>query len=118
MATLATSGAAVARAGVGANKGLGEATYDYFLTQAEAHVCAESRYDWITDYASLDANLKLILEKATSCLAAMDIIQADTSNYNSLAEAKFQADVNRDQAQQTIDELKKKEVQKFIREIA
>jgi hypothetical protein len=81
-----------------------------FCNEAESQVCAITRKDWITDYASVKANFKPILADATSDLAAMKLISRDMSGYTSRAEAQTMLDVMRDNFVRCIENLKEEAI--------
>jgi len=53
-----------------------------YILEAEGQICGASRYDWVTNYASVSAIGKEILRDATSAYAAMLAIYYDTSGFN------------------------------------
>ena len=59
-----------------------------FCDQAEGIICATTRYDWVTNYATLNANFKTILDSCASSKAAMFVMNYDLSGYTSRAEAQ------------------------------
>ena len=87
MGTLAISGAAIEKAGANVSASL-NTEYDTWILEAESYLCVLSRYNWIDNYASLNADVKLILEEAVSNLAAIYAIQYDMSGYTSRVEAE------------------------------
>ena len=64
-----------------------EAYTNKYILKAEGQVCLETRYDWVTNYASISAIGKEALRNATSCLAAIKCINMDMSGYTSRQEA-------------------------------
>ena len=112
MATLCLSGAVLLKAGAGVSSnftgGNGEANLVPLINQAEAYVNVLTRYDWIGNWTSLDAQDKLLLEQAASDLAAIYAIQYDMSGYTNRLEAQTMLDVLRDRFVQAVDLLKVK----------
>jgi len=98
MGTICASGAVIAKAGTYINSifttGWTDASeYEKFILEAESFVCDVSKYDWVTNYASLDANKKYILNEVVSSLAAMQVIRYDLSGFPRLLEAQTRLDV-------------------------
>lgn len=114
MATLATSGAAVFKAGEGVSTSISEAQHNYALLQAEGVICAETRYNWIDAYATLNADVKYILEQVCSDLAAIYLINYDTTGYKSTAEAQTMLDVLKDRAEKSIKTLTDIKTRDFV----
>lgn len=65
-----------------------EAYTNVYILEAEGTICATSRYDYVTNYASLTAIAKEMLRDATACLAAIQVIAYDMSGYTSRIEAE------------------------------
>jgi len=114
MGTLCISGAALFKAGANVSTSLVEADYDYSILQAEALINSLTRYNWIDNYASLNADVKYLLEDACSNLAAIYLINYDMSGYTSRVEAQTMLDVLYDRANKIIKELTDKKVQDFV----
>lgn len=113
--TLTSSGAIVNKAG--ANVTLPTASgvlIKQYADQAEQIVCAKTRVDWITQYSSLNANFKEILDSAVSSKAAMFLISYDLSGYPSILEAQSMLDVLRDDFADNIKALKEAEVRRAM----
>ena len=90
--TLTASGACLVKAGAnvsaefkGANA---ETNWNRFINEAESFLCALSRYNWIDNYAIINADVKKFLDEAVSNLAAIYAIQHDMSGYTSRIEAE------------------------------
>ena len=113
--TLVSSAAILAKAGqyayVGASSG---AILKELADQAEGEVCSKTRYDWITNYASLNASFKPMLAAAVSDKAALMYISYGMPNYSKTAEATAMMDVLRDDYQGNIDALKDAEVRRAM----
>ena len=90
--TFCLSGAVLTKAGtnVSANFKAGNAETNIvpLINQAEAYINVLSHYNWIDNYSSKNADVKLILEEAASNLAAIYAIQYDMSGYTSRIEAE------------------------------
>jgi hypothetical protein len=61
---------------------------------AEGTLCANSRYDWVTNYTSVSTIGKEFLRDVCSSLAAIYVINYDMSGYTSRVEAQVMLDVN------------------------
>ena len=64
-----------------------EAYTNKYIKAAEGLICLETRYDWVTNYASISTIGKEALRLATSTLAAIDSIQANMEDYTSREES-------------------------------
>jgi hypothetical protein len=58
-----------------------------YILLAEGKLCLDTRYDWVTNYASVSTIGKEILREAVSCLAAIDVINYNMGGYTSRQEA-------------------------------
>lgn len=91
--TLCTSGAVKLKAGANAPT-LTAADYTQAINQAEAFISANSKYDWVANYASVPANSKPFLEDATSSKAAIIVINNNMAGFTSRTEAQVMLNVN------------------------
>jgi hypothetical protein len=88
LGTLAVNADVAEEAGSGANATYtAEAYTNKYIKKAEGLICLETRYDWVTNYASVSDIGKEALRLATACLAAISCIDADMSGYTSRQEA-------------------------------
>jgi len=87
-ATMTTEANAKLQAGADFSTSLSSANWVTFIELAEAKFCADTNYDWISDWASLDANIKKSASLAVDCLTANMAIKYDFSTYFSLANAQ------------------------------
>jgi len=86
--TLCTQGNVAYWAGANVNATYtAEAYTNVYIKAAEGAICTETRYDWVTNYASVSTIGKEALRKATACLAAIDCVNADMSGFTSRQEA-------------------------------
>lgn len=70
-----------------------EAYTNVYILEAEGKLCLDTRYDWVTNYASISAIGKEILREAVSCLAAIDAINYDMSGFTSRQEALIMVNI-------------------------
>lgn len=105
--TLTTSRACIIKAGTGANTtaSLSGAMLQTWSDAAEGVICAATHKDWITDYSTIKANFKGILDDLASDMVAMQIVKYDMSGYTSRYEAETMLDVMRDNVQRNISVL-------------
>jgi hypothetical protein len=103
-----TSGAVIHKAGTGASSAivLSGAILQEWYDQAEAQLCAATRYDWVTNSGAVLTNFKGIIGDAISDLCAMKIINYDMSGYTSRMEAQTMLDVLRDDYLRCVEVLK------------
>ena len=64
-----------------------EAYTNKYIKKAEGQICLETRYDWVTNIASVSAIGVEALRNATSCLAAIKCINMDMSRFTTRQEA-------------------------------
>ena len=64
-----------------------EAYTNIYIKKAEGKICLDTRYDWVTNYASVSDIGKEILREAVSCYAAIAVINYDMSGFTSRQEA-------------------------------
>jgi len=114
--TLCSSGAIVLKAGKNVNTEI--AASGAFLAQinedAEALVCAVSRYDWITNYGSLNASSKPFLAEVVSNLAAPHLISYDMSGWDNVVEAEDAIIVLRDAALRGLSIIRDEKTVEFM----
>jgi hypothetical protein len=65
-----------------------EAYTNFYIAQAESYINTITRTNWSDVYASLNADVKYILQEAASNLAAIYVINYDMSGFYSRAEAE------------------------------
>lgn len=106
--TLCTSGAIVIKAGAGVASGasISPSILEQFSNEAEGFINSATRYDWVTNYASVGSNYKPILADVASCLAACYLIAYDMSGYTSRGEAESLINVLHDKAIRIIEILR------------
>lgn len=103
-----TSGAVLIKAGTNASATLkvSGAAITRFLEEAEAFCCLKSRYDYVTNWASLDSVTKKALSEAVANLAAIYLIQYDMSGYTSRVEAEDMINILWARFNQIMDEIR------------
>jgi len=106
--TLCSLDEAEQKAGLNVNSAVVDvaATTTAWSEQTEGLICTESKYDWVTNYASLQAEFKNILREAASAHAAMKMVAYDMSGYTSVTEAQTMLNVLYDQYRVAMDLLK------------
>ena len=70
-----------------------EAYTNVFILKAEGKICLDTRYDWVTNYASVSAIGKEVLREAASCYAAIAVINYDMSGFTSRQEALIMVNI-------------------------
>ncbi len=106
--TLAINNDVVYLAGANANSTYtAEAYTNYYIKMAEGVVCTATRYDWVTNYASVSTIGKELLREATATLAATKAIQADMSGYASPIEAQTMVNILTNAHKYVVDLLTK-----------
>lgn len=116
--TFCVSGAVLVKAGVNVNAAVADGSVligttspvDTWINQAENTINANSRIDFISTYASLSNDKKLILEDTCSSLAAIYAINYDMSGYTSRIEAEDMVVILRDAALRGLGLLRDKKV--------
>jgi len=75
-------------AGANANTtAVAEAYTNVYILEAEGIISLETRFDWVTNYASVSTIGKEILREATAAYAACQVINYDQSGFSSRQEA-------------------------------
>jgi uncharacterized protein involved in tolerance to divalent cations len=82
--------------------------------QAESYINARTMYNWSDTYATLNADVKYILQECASNIQAMYVIQYDMSGYTSRSEAQTMLNVLRDRVEADIEVLKEIAKRDFI----
>ena len=106
--TLTTSGAAIVKAGAGANTTIvaSGSALAKFSDQSEAVICVTTRKDWLTNYANLTATHKLFLDDLTSNMVALEIVKYDKSYYQAESEQQTLMDILTDKIKQGLEILR------------
>lgn len=86
--TLCGQGDVAKKAGVNASAvSVAEAYTNVYIKEAEGLLCVASRYDWVTNYASVSTIGKEILRDSVASYAAVKVINYDMSGFSSRQEA-------------------------------
>ena len=96
MATLCVSGLAIIKAGSGVGA-VPPAAWDSWIEEAEAQISLSSRYDWVTNFGTIQTNFKPVLQAFCGNSAAIHGIKYDMSGYASRIEAEDFINVLRDE---------------------
>jgi len=94
LGTLAINADVAKYAGVNANAtASAEAYTNVYILEAEGKICLDTRYDWVTNYASVSDIGKEILRDAVAAYAAIKVIEYDMSGFTSRQEALMMINV-------------------------
>ena len=106
--TLCSSAAVYGKAGEGVNQTAAASggLMDKWSTQAEGRIIAETRRNWVSDYATVPIGVQGILDDVASSLIAIQLISYDMGGYSKIAEAQTMLNVQRDVAVQGLNILK------------
>lgn len=86
--TLCINADVVKKAGANASSvSIAEAYTNVYIKEAEGKICLDTRFDWVTNYASVSTIGKEILREATACYAAIDVINYQMNGFTSRQEA-------------------------------
>tara|TARA_Y100000310_G_C20301073_1_gene631812 strand:- start:254 stop:643 length:390 start_codon:yes stop_codon:yes gene_type:complete len=122
--TMTVSGAVLFKAGENVNAKVadgstldqnGDILVDLFIVEAESNINVSSRFNFTDEYASLNEDVKRILNQIASDLAAMQAIAYDMSGYTSRTEAEDMINVLRDAALRGLSILRDKKPQTFMK---
>lgn len=122
MATLATSGQVLGKAGVNVSPNLsGQSAIwdsgqfgDDWILEAEGQVNTASRKNWVDEYATLNVDVKNMLSGVVSNLAAIYAIQYDMSGYTSRVEAEDMVNILRDAALRELSIIREAAAKDFV----
>lgn len=70
-----------------------EAYTNVYIKKAEGKICLDTRYDWVTNYASVSTIGKEALREAVSCYAAIAVINYDMAGFTSRQEALIMVNI-------------------------
>lgn len=112
--TLCTEADITAKEGAGISSSVTEAMHNLWTSMAEGVINSKTRYDWVTNIASVSTEFKGILADCCSSLVAIYAIAYDMGGYNSLSEAESMITIQRDSAIRNINYLTDKNNQKAM----
>ena len=116
--TLTASGACVLKAGANVSSEFtgtsAETNWNILIPQIEAVINSRSRYNWVDNYATLNTDVKYLLEEIASNLAAIYAIQYDLTSFASLSRAQTKMDVLHDGANRGLKLLDDEKNRRFI----
>jgi len=87
---------------------------DVWIVDAEAYVMCLCRYDFVTNYGSLQALPKLLLRQVVSDLVAINCITYDMSGFTSRVEAEDMVNIYRDSAMRGLALLRDMKTREYI----
>ena len=119
VATMCLSGAVIAKAGAGVSAVITAgwsptSEYEGWIEEAEAYLSNITKYDLITNWASLNAVYKLLFTEYCSRYAAIEAIKYDMSSYTSRVEAEDMINVNAWRMIEIIKLLENADIQDFL----
>ncbi|RLC34452.1 MAG: hypothetical protein DRZ76_02660 [Candidatus Nealsonbacteria bacterium] len=93
MATIATSGSAIAKAGENIDTSItsgwtADSEYEKWLEEGEAYICTLAEYDIVSNWASLNSTYKKLFTEYVSSYAAIQCIKYNMAGYSSRVEAE------------------------------
>ena len=91
-----------------------EAYINSYISQAESFINSYCRYNFSDNYSSLNIDKKGILKEVASNLAAIYVIQYDTSGFASRTEAEDMINILRDGALRGLAVLKEQAAKDFV----
>jgi hypothetical protein len=108
MSTLCTEQNVKDKAGVGASSTViaSSAMLTRFIEESEGVIVSETRRNWVTEYASVNAAVKEILRECCSSHAAKKVLNYDTTGFFSRQAAEITLDVLHDEFTRTLKTLK------------
>ena len=91
-----------------------EAYTNKYIKKAEGFVSAQSRYNWVTNYASVSAIGKEFLRDCVSKLAAFYVVKQSMSGYTSRTEAQTLLDANWNAVVEMVNLLRDEDFKAFV----
>lgn len=113
--TLTTEAEIIRRAGAGASPTItaSSALVTEIGETAEGELIADTRRDWITNFADVNSSVKKLISRAVSCKAAKEIVANDGKNYFSRLEQETILDVLHDEYNNAVKTLKELDANKI-----
>ena len=115
--TIGLSGPALVKAGIGVSAVMtadASLEIETFMEQAEAYLCVLTEYDLVTNYGSLNAVYKKLLDEYVERAAAIEAIKYDTNGYVTRIEAEDLINVNWARMKEIKTLLEKSTAQDFM----
>jgi len=116
--TLCTLADAVNKAGVNASSSAtNESLVSDWVKQAEGQICATTRFDWVSAYSGLSEQVKYLLNRVASSMAAIDIINYDlvpSGGAQDRVTSETMINVHRESVALGLSLLRDKQVEAFI----
>ncbi len=102
--TLCSSGAIVIKAVKHVNQDFAAsgAVLEQLSDEAEGRLCAETRYDWVSNFSKIKTNFKPVLADATSAYAGAMLVTMDMSGYTNRGYAEDIINMNMDRFQKAV----------------
>jgi len=118
--TLCTLGEAIAKAGANApTNSVSPLLVTQWVKQAESLINVETEYNWVDNYDELNEDVKYILNRVCSAIAAVDIITYDLSSYtDGRPEAETMINVLREESSNGLKLLKDRAKKLFINSLS
>jgi len=91
-----------------------EAYTNVYIKMAEGFICAQARYDFVTNYASVSTIGREFLRDIASSLAAIKVISYDASGFTSRTESQTMLDVNWSIVVEGINLLRDEDFKQFV----
>ena len=111
---MCTSGQAINRAGANVSSAvISGAILNSYSDNAEGRICAETHYDFITNFTTRDTGIQYSLQDVSSAMIAMDMVAYDMSGYMDRREAETILDVLDERVNKGLIILKNKSNQKL-----
>ena len=101
--------------GANVNAGVTADASDFFVSTEEAYLCALLKYDFVTNWASLNAIYKVMFTDYLGRMAAVTAIFFDAAGYTDGIEAENMVKVHWQKALDIQDLLNKADVQDFLK---
>lgn len=90
-----------------------EAYTNQYVKEAEGEICGIGRYDFVTNYASVNAVAKEVLRSAASNYAALMAVQYDIDSFPSRVEAEDMINILRDNYLRALSIIRDVKFRKF-----
>lgn len=95
--------------------GYTEANINAACAQSEAFICARYKYNFVTNWANLDATLKVMLGELSACWVAVDFITYNMEAYGSRIQAEDLINVHTFKIQAILETLDDSGTREFLK---